>query len=147
MEGWWQQEDGTVLVSLLNGHEVNIHIGEVISEYDILGQTEFWNNHTAAVTVAGHQTTDLFKWSKRFLEDTNVRFTWLVQPRSADGEQAWIPYAVFGVGIITTTSMLFILGREGLGPMARWMRGKTWENMPSQSVDERSLDAPSDRQA
>ncbi len=147
MEGWWQQDDGTVLVSVLNGHEVNIQIGEVISEYDILGQTEFWNNHTAAVTVAGHQTTDLFKWSKRFLEDTNVRFTWLVQPRSADGEQAWIPYAVFGVGIITTTSMLFILGREGLGPMARWMRGKTWENMPSQSVDERSLDAPSDREA
>lgn len=137
-EGWWQQEDGVLVLSLKNGHPVSIHFNTTVVEYDVLGQSQFFNNLSAAATVAGHETTDLFKWSKRFLEDTSVRFTWLVQPRPVEGVHAWIPYAVFGVGFVTVVSMLGILGREGLGPMANMF---DQQNAPQDEEFKRSLDA------
>ena len=69
-EGWWQQEDGTLVLSVVNGHAVNITLNDTGVEHDVLAQTDFFNNHSAAVTVAGHETTDLFKWAKRFVDDT-----------------------------------------------------------------------------
>ena len=69
------------MLSVLNGHAVNITVNATGIEHDILAQTEFFNNHSAAVTVAGHETMDLFKWAKRFVDGTDVRFTWLVQLR------------------------------------------------------------------
>ncbi|GIR76117.1 MAG: hypothetical protein CM15mP78_08160 [Candidatus Poseidoniales archaeon] len=123
-EGWWQQADGTLVLSVLNGHAVNITVNATGIEHDILAQTEFFNNHSAAVTVAGHETTDLFKWAKRFVDDTDVRFTWLVQPRPAEAADAWIPYAVVGVSVLTVFIMLGVLGREGLGPGQVWRTEK-----------------------
>ena len=137
-EGWWQQEDGVLVLTLQNGHPVSIQFNSSEVEYDILGQSQFFNNLSAAATVAGHETTDLFKWSKRFLEDTSVRFTWLVQPRPLEGVHAWIPYAVFGVGFVTVVSMLGILGREGLGPMAKFFNE---QNVAQEEEFKRSLDA------
>ena len=89
------------------------------SEYDILGISEFWNNHSAAITIAAHETTDLFKWSKRFVDQEDLVFTWLVQPRPVDGDSDWIPYVAFSVGIGVIITMLLVLKREGLGPLAK----------------------------
>ena len=93
------------------------------------------------MTVAGHETTDLFKWSKRFLEDTSVRFTWLVQPRPAEGSDAWIPYAIVGVGFATVIGMLGILGREGLGPMAGLAAARSEQKQVHAEESKRRLDA------
>lgn len=140
-EGWWVQEDGVLVLSLVNGHSVEIQLNETNVSYDILGQTRFFNNHSSAVTVAGHETTDLFKWSKRFLEDTNVRFTWLVQPRPAEGVHGWIPYAVLGVGFCTVVLMLGVLGREGIGPLSGLNRFPEGEKWVQDGQYKRSLDA------
>ena len=126
---------------MVNGHPVNITLDASGVEHDVLAQASFFNNHSAAVTVAGHETTDLFKWAKRFVDDTNVRFTWLVQPRPAEGADAWIPYAVVGVSVFTVFVMLGVLGREGLGPMKQLaMRGDD-EKRYSEREIMRSLDA------
>ena len=117
-EGWRVQDDGTLVIALVNGHAVEILLSEENASYDVLGQTRFFNNLSSAVTVAGHETTDLFAWSKRFLEDTQVKFTWLVQPRPVEDGHAWIPFAVLGVTFATVVAMLGVLGREGLGPFA-----------------------------
>lgn len=109
--------------------------------HDVLAQADFFNNHTAAITVAGHQTTDLFKWAKRFVDDTDVRFTWLVQPRVADDVDAWIPYAVVGVGVLTVFIMLGVLGREGLGPLSGLASRLASENPLLEGRAKRSLDA------
>ena len=106
-----------------------------------MAQAEFFNNHSAAVTVAGHETTDLFKWAKRFVDDTDVRFTWLVQPRLAEGIDAWIPYAVVGVGVLTVFVMLGVLGKEGLGPWASLANRNQVQNTTHLGLNERSLDA------
>ena len=140
-EGWWQQEDGTLVLSVVNGHAVNITLNETGVEHDVLAQADFFNNHSAAVTVAGHETTDLFKWAKRFVDDTNVRFTWLVQPRPSETADAWIPYAVVGVGLLTVFIMLGVLGREGLGPWKQLAARAAEKNHHLQQEIFRSLDA------
>lgn len=140
-EGWWQQADGTLVLSVVNGHPVNITLDASGVEHDVLAQASFFNNHSAAVTVAGHETTDLFKWAKRFVDDTNVRFTWLVQPRPAEGADAWIPYAVVGVSVFTVFVMLGVLGREGLGPMKQLALRGDDEKRYSEREIMRSLDA------
>ena len=140
-QGWWQQNDGTLVLSIVNGHPVNITLNGSDVDNDVLKQAEFFNNHTAAVTVAGHQTTDLFKWAKRFVDDTSVRFTWLVQPRVADDVDAWIPYAVVGVGVLSVFIMLGVLGREGLGPLAHLVAKPSVQNSSLQAENKRSLDA------
>ena len=140
-QGWWQQNDGTLVLSIVNGHPVNITLNGSDVNNDVLKQAEFFNNHTAAVTVAGHQTTDLFKWAKRFVDDTSVRFTWLVQPRVADDVDAWIPYAVVGVGVLSVFIMLGVLGREGLGPLAHLVAKPSVQNPSLQAENKRSLDA------
>ena len=140
-EGWWQQEDGTLVLSVVNGHAVNITLNASDVEHDVLAQATFFNNHSAAVTVAGHETTDLFKWAKRFVDDTEVRFTWLVQPRPAESADAWIPYAVVGVSVFTVFVMLGVLGREGLGPMKHLaLRSESKKQYPEREIM-RSLDA------
>ncbi len=83
-----------------------------------MGISQFWNNHTAAITIAAHETTDLFKWSKRFVDQENLVFTWLVEPRAIDSAD-WLPYAAVAVGAIAVLTMLIVLKREGLGPLAR----------------------------
>ena len=140
-QGWWQQNDGTLVLSIVNGHPVTITLNGSDVGNDVLKQAEFFNNHTAAVTVAGHQTTDLFKWAKRFVDDTSVRFTWLVQPRVADDVDAWIPYAVVGVGVLSVFIMLGVLGREGLGPLAHLVAKPSVQNPSLQAENKRSLDA------
>ncbi|MAL19467.1 MAG: hypothetical protein CL990_00145 [Euryarchaeota archaeon] len=140
-QGWWQQDDGTLVLSLVNGHPVNITLNGSDVNNDVLKQAEFFNNHSAAVTVAGHQTTDLFKWAKRFVDDTSVRFTWLVQPRVADDVDAWIPYAVVGVGVLSVFIMLGVLGREGLGPLAHLVAKPSVQNPSLGAGNKRSLDA------
>jgi hypothetical protein len=116
-EGYTHLEGQYLHLSVINGNRVEITMNQ--SEYDILGISEFWNNHSAAITIAAHETTDLFKWSKRFVDQEDLVFTWLVQPRPVDGDSDWIPYVAFSVGIGVIITMLLVLKREGLGPLAK----------------------------
>ena len=111
-----RDRDGYLLLSVIDEREVKITVTN--STYDVMGITEFWNNHSAAITIAAHETTDLFKWSKRFADQDDLVFTWLLQPRPTDAEATWIPYVAFAIGSGVILSMLLILKREGLGPLA-----------------------------
>lgn len=142
MEGWWQDDHGTVLLSLQNNRTVQLHLNNTTVEHDVLGQSAWWNNHSAAVTVAGHDTTDMFRWSKRFNDDPELRFTWLVTPKPADDGGAWMTYAVVGVALVTVLAMLGVLAREGVGPLAgRWPGTSSEGQIPPIHLEKwRSLD-------
>ncbi|RJU88961.1 MAG: hypothetical protein DWC07_06930 [Candidatus Poseidoniales archaeon] len=142
MEGWWQDDSGSVFLSVVNNQTVQIHLNNTTVQHDILGQTAWWNNHSAAVTVAGHDTTDMFRWSKRFNDDPELRFTWLVTPKPADEGGAWMTYAVVGVALVSVLAMLGILAREGVGPLAgRWPGAESTRAISSPIGDDgRSLD-------
>ena len=139
--------EGVLMLSVVNGNPVEVELAQGDVEYDVLGQTEFWNNHSAAVTIAGHQTNELFKWSKRFLDEDDIRFTWLVTPRAAEEGDAWIPYAIVGIGFSSIVAMLYLLKREGLGPIATSPPPGALpndENSRQEVLIERSLDAKED---
>ena len=116
-EGYTQADSEYLHLSVVRGHNVTLAVNGSI-DYDVVGRSQFWNNYSTAVTIAAHDTTDLFKWSKRFTEDSNLVFTWLVQPRDGLGEAPWLAYLAVAVAVSTITGMLYILKREGLGPFA-----------------------------
>ena len=116
-EGYTHADSEYLHLSVVRGHNVTIAVNGSV-DYDVVGRSQFWNNYSTAVTIAAHDTTDLFKWSKRFTEDSSLVFTWLVQPRDGLGEAPWLAYLAVAVAVSTITGMLYILKREGLGPFA-----------------------------
>ena len=115
-EGW--RMDGTdLLLSVKRGTVVKILLDGENIEFDVLNQSQFWNGYDAAVTIAAHDTTDLFKWSKRFDSDEELRFTWLLSPRTIDGRLPWLPYVALASGVLTILVRMGVRGREGIGPM------------------------------
>ncbi|CAI8373608.1 MAG: Uncharacterised protein [Candidatus Poseidoniaceae archaeon] len=120
----WRMDGEDLLVSVRRGTIVTVVLdGENIS-FDVHNQTQFWNGYDAAVTIAAHDTTDLFLWSKRFDDEDQLRFTWLVSPRTIEGRLPWLPYAALVAGVVTIVAMMGILGREGIGPLAGFMQDK-----------------------
>jgi len=118
-EGWFQVSGEYLHLSVLNGHKVEIILAQEADYHDIMGRSQFWNNHSAAVTIASHHTSDLFLWSKGFTDYSSIKFTWLVEPRLADGYSAWMPVAVILITSSTVVGMLYLLKREGMGPLAK----------------------------
>lgn len=116
-EGYTKSPNQYLHLSVVDGKSVNVTIES--DYYDIMGIANFWNNHTSAITIAAHETSDLFKWSKRFVDQDDMVFTWLVQPRELDGDADWLPYAAVGIGATAVLTMMLVLRREGLGPLAK----------------------------
>ena len=116
-QGYSQVQGEFLHLSIVNGHPVDIRFNGT-EPHDIIGRTSFFNNHSTAVTIAAHETHDLFKWSKRFVDDEHLVFTWLVEPRENLGESGWLRYVAAGVAIATIVGMLLVLKKEGLGPLA-----------------------------
>jgi len=120
-QGYSHEIGEYIHLSIIDGNSVNLTIDD--SNYDVIGISKFWNNHSAAITIASHETTDLFKWSKRFVDQEDLVFTWLIQPRPTDAKATWIPYAALAIGFGVVLSMLLILKKEGLGPLAKKPKG------------------------
>jgi len=120
-EGYTQVSNESLHLSLIRGHNVSIVVNGTV-DYDVVGRSQFWNNYSAAVTIAAHDTSDLFKWSKRFTDESQLVFTWLVQPRVGISESGWLPFLVLTVSVSTITGMMLILKKEGLGPFAKKSR-------------------------
>lgn len=116
-EGYSHEQNQYLHLSVVNGNRVNITLTN--DDYEIMEMTEFWNNHSSAITIAAHETTDLFKWSKRFVDQENLVFTWLVIPRPAESKSPWIPYVAITIGAGVIITMLLVLKNEGIGPLAR----------------------------
>ena len=116
-EGYSHNQNQFLHLSVVNGNRVNITLTG--SDYEIIEMSQFWNNHSSAITIAAHETTDLFKWSKRFVDQENLVFTWLVIPRPAESKSPWIPYVAFTIGAGAVIAMLLVLKNEGIGPLAR----------------------------
>ena len=88
----WRMDGSELLLSVKRGTVVKVLLEGEDIEFDVLNQSQFWNGYEAAVTIAAHDTTDLFLWSKRFDSDEELRFTWLLSPRTIDGRLPWLPY-------------------------------------------------------
>ena len=102
----WTVEGERLLVVAPDGEDAIIRTdtpGELTIDED---QPRFAYGRPAAVTIAGHRTTDLWRWSKGFAESP-LRFTWLVTPKAGGELSIWLPVAG---GVIAVGSVLLMLG-------------------------------------
>ena len=109
----WRQEGSILYISVLAGNEVQFNLTEDV-EYDILGRTQFFNNKSAALTIGGHSTTDLFLWSKRFDDHEFLKFTWLLTPRGLEDGLEWLPYVGIGVLLLSVSGIWLVLKKDAL---------------------------------
>ena len=107
----WRQEGSIIFVSVLSGHKVDFSLSNN-TDYDVLGRTQFFNNKSVAFTIAGHATSELFLWAKRFDESPNLAFTWLVTPKALDTGIAWLPYAGLFVLIASVSGIFLLVKRD-----------------------------------
>ncbi len=109
----WRQEGSILYISVRAGNPVNFTLDNE-TDYDILGRTQFFNNKTTALTVAGHSTTDLFLWSKRFDDHDFLKFTWLISPRGLEDGLKWLPYIGLGVLLVSVSGIWLVLKKDAL---------------------------------
>lgn len=109
----WRLDGQWLLVSVKDDTKVSINLSES-SDYDIVGRTQFFNNKSTALTIAGHATSDLFSWSKRFDDNPTLLFTWLVIPQELDSGLTWLPYAGVAIAATSVTVILLLVRRERL---------------------------------
>ncbi len=107
----WRIDGDRLLLSVKGDTNVSINLSES-TDYDVVGRTQFFNNKTTALTIAGHSTTDLFSWSKRFDDHSTLLFTWLVSPQELDSGLTWLPYAGIAIAATSLTVILLLVRRE-----------------------------------
>ena len=109
----WRQEGDILYFTVLKGHPIHFNLSSDV-DYDIVGRTQFFNNKSSALTIAGHSTTDLFLWSKRFDDNSELRFTWLISPRGLDEGLAWLPYVGLGVLLVSVSGIWLLLKKDAI---------------------------------
>ena len=113
----------TVGQSMVLMHDAPVERGDL----DVLGMTDQWNGLGVAVTIAGHDTWDLFRWSKRFNDEPELRFTWLVIPRDADPEMPWLPWVGLLAAVGTIVAMRHVIrSDDGTSALAPYPKTRTF---------------------
>ena len=112
----WRQDGDLVWITLHSGQDAIITL-ENDSEIKFSNNSpRYFNNHSWALTISGHHTIDLFKWSMKFDESPLV-FTWLVEPQEVE-DFSWVLIIIAasaGIGAVTYTRPLLTKDREERG--------------------------------
>ncbi len=110
--GW--RYDGNILwITINSGEEVTIKLDNYSEVKMLTESARYFNNHSWALTISGHHTIDLFKWSMKFDESPLV-FTWLVEPQEAE-DFSWILIliaATAGISAVIYSKLLISKDRE-----------------------------------
>ena len=109
LQNGWRVEDGLLYLSVQHNLSVEIVLEEEPDNYDIIGQTEFFNGFESAVTIAGHNTRDLFLWSRKFVDESNLSFTWLLTPQKLEEKGLLLPMMGVSIGAVTILGMFYLL--------------------------------------
>lgn len=109
LQNGWRVEDGLLYLSVQHNLSVEIVLEEEPDNYDIIGQTEFFNGFESAVTIAGHNTRDLFLWSRKFVDESNLSFTWLLTPQKLEEKGLLLPMIGVSIGAVTILGMFYLL--------------------------------------
>ena len=107
----WYQVGSDLILTLAPRMEVEIQFeSSAIAPRDQVSCPLF-NCHKVAITVAGHHTSDLFDWSRRW-DDSPLRFTWLVEPREV-GQFSWIlPTAALIIAIAAPVAIIWLVKKD-----------------------------------
>lgn len=105
------QIDGGLLVSVRTSEPVRFNLSGDAT-LSVVNATEFWNGHVVAITIAGHRTTDLFKWSKGVDHGENLLFTWLVEPRAVQSSTSLLLVSGMVVLVLSVAGLRKVLSMD-----------------------------------
>ncbi|HIF16529.1 MAG TPA: hypothetical protein EYQ85_04680 [Candidatus Poseidoniales archaeon] len=100
----WRMDGSHLLLTIPVGMEVKVVFEDGDVGVDILDE-QWFNGRSFAVTIAAHETDDLFTWSKRFEASSDLRFTWLISPRDARSSSPWLP--IIGVTLVLGSMLAY----------------------------------------
>ena len=104
----WRVVSGDLHVSIPPGDKVEIQFNGSVDEIEI--RVGDFNGLTPMIVVGEH-VTDLFEWSSGF-QDSSIRFTWLIEPRSVTQMDIALPIIAAIVGILTIFQMRRLINRD-----------------------------------
>lgn len=107
--GWRETNDG-VLLTQAPGSNVTIQLSNDIESIEVEVMNTF-NDLNHSVTVVGHQTTNLFRWTQDF-SNSDLVFTWLIE-RPAKEEIGWlIPTIAASILVAAPATIYYLLRKE-----------------------------------
>tara|TARA_B100000029_G_C17413839_1_gene901753 strand:- start:205 stop:1101 length:897 start_codon:yes stop_codon:yes gene_type:complete len=104
--GWRKTSDGIILTQP-PGTSVTIEL-DIISDSAPYYPLATFNGLHHGVTVVGHHTSNLFRWSSDF-QDSDLVFTWLVERPAKDGVGWVIPTVAVSVLVAVPVSISYLL--------------------------------------
>lgn len=107
--GWRESEEG-ILLTQLPGTSVTV-ILDSPSESITFEPVVTFNDHHHSITIVGHHTSNLFRWSSDF-QDSELVFTWLVERSESESIGWMIPVIAVTVFIAASASITYLLRKD-----------------------------------
>ena len=106
----WREIEGGVLVTQKPGTSVIIDLENTVTNVESLPIQTFNGLHHS-VTIAGHHTTNLFRWTQDF-QNSELVFTWLIERPENEGIGIFIPGIAVTVLIAVPAIMTYLIRRD-----------------------------------
>ena len=106
----WRHVDGGIIVTQHPNSTVFVKLENSTEDIEITPLTTF-NNLDYSITIVGHHTTNLFRWTQDF-SGTELTFTWLVE-RPIDDEVGWkLPLFAITLLIAVPLSIVYLIRND-----------------------------------
>jgi len=103
----WRNVDGGIIVTQNPNTTVYVELDTNAEQIEVTPMVTF-NDLNYSVTVVGHHTTNLFRWTQDF-SGTELTFTWLIE-RPFDDEVGWkLPLFALTMLIAVPISIVYLL--------------------------------------
>jgi len=110
LEIGWRPIDGGILLSQPPGTNITIELENETTEFIATPMATFNGLHHA-ITIVGHHTTNLFRWTQDF-SDSELVFTWLIE-RPLSEPISWImPIVAISILIAAPSSIYYLVNKD-----------------------------------
>ena len=110
LEVGWREIEGGILITQKPGTSVVIETENDSSDLQSFPIQTFNDLHHS-VTIVGHHTTNLFRWTQDF-QDSDLVFTWLIERPENEGVGIFIPGIAIAFLIAVPAIMAYLIHRD-----------------------------------
>ena len=110
LEIGWRPIEGGMLLTQAPGTNITIELDGEVMEYTSTPIATFNGLHHA-VTIVGHQTTNLFRWTQDF-SDSELVFTWLIERPVAEPISWIMPVLAISILVAAPASIYYLVNKD-----------------------------------
>ena len=104
----WRNVDGGIIVTQNPNTTVYVELENDVEQIETTPMSTF-NDLNYSVTIVGHHTTNLFRWTQDF-SGTDLSFTWLIERPLNDDEVGWkLPLFAVTMLIAVPISIVYLI--------------------------------------